>query len=114
MKFHTSVFMLVVIFMCGCATHQPIKIETMAIGDWNIIANSNPGKLEIRETNGKLTGRVWFEKTNRWENLTKVRINGDTLKFDRGHQKFTAVYHSEKLTGTFFTLGRNYDWVGTR
>jgi len=119
MRLHIYGLMLIVTFLYGCATQQPsetkvITSEFNVVGDWNLIANNNPGKLEIRESNGILAGRVWFDKHKRWEILTRLGLNGNTLQFDRGHQKFTAEYNGGKLIGTFVTLGRSYNWSANR
>lgn len=119
MKVHIYGLMLMVIFLYGCATQQSSDTKVITsgfnvVGEWELIANSHPGKLDIRESNGVLTGRVWFEKHKRWETLTRLGLNGNTLQFDRGHQKYTAEYNGGKLIGTFVTLGRSYSWSATR
>jgi len=83
-------------------------------GAWKINANGYTGKLEFADLNGMLMGKVWFDAHKRWEKLSNFNLDGNTIQFSRGHQRYTAEYSNSKLIGRFTTLGRSYDWAAIR
>jgi len=83
-------------------------------GAWKINANNYIGKLEIKDINGTMSGRIWFDKYKRWEQLSAVTIENNTISFHRSRQRYSAEYSDGKLIGSFYSSGRNYKWTAVR
>lgn len=95
--------------------------NTSVFGTWNIITNGHVGKLHIIKSNEFVAGRMWFEKTRRWETLSNIEIFDDSIYFERPESKinslqtYTASYSNKSLKGTFKNYsGRFFDWTGEK
>ncbi len=84
-------------------------------GGWNINANGYKGKLELSESGGRLSGRVWFDAHSVWEELRDIRFDGRTLRFLRPgpNQHYTGTLAGNEVRGTF-DGGGSWNWVITR
>lgn len=86
-------------------------------GTWNINANGYTGKLELNETSGRLSGRVWFDAHRVWEDLRDITFDGHTLRFLRPgpSQRYSGTLAGHEIRGTFDQSGGgSWNWVITR
>jgi hypothetical protein len=87
-------------------------------GTWAVNANGYQGKLELTESGGRLTGRIWFDAHQRWEDLTRISYDpaGKTLRFTRPgpSQDYTARLDGNRLSGGFTYQSGNYGFEGNR
>lgn len=88
--------------------------ENGLMGAWKINANGHIGKFEIKEVYGTLTGRIWFDKYKRWEKISSINIDKNTIEFHRSRQRYSGEYEGGKLVGMFYSSGRNYNWTAVR
>lgn len=86
------------------------------IGQWKINANNSTGKLELWRIGNNWNGRVWFDASQRWENLSNIVFDPNTLvlQYTRGTQQYTGKLGFDELVGTFTDAGQNYPWRAQR
>ena len=84
-------------------------------GTWAINANGYTGKLELSDSAGRLSGRVWFDAHGVWEDLRGFSFDGRTLRFLRPgpNQRYTGTYSGSEVRGSF-DGGGNWNWSMTR
>ncbi len=85
-------------------------------GAWSINANGYKGKIEFTETNGHLSGRVWYDAHQRWEALENISFDGRTVRFLRpgSNQLYTGTVAGNEIKGGFSSGGTGYQWSSTR
>lgn len=82
-------------------------------GTWAIDANGFKGKLEVTETGGRLSGRVWFDAHKIWEDLRDFSFDGRTLRFLRPGpgQRYTGTLAGDAVRGSFDQGGAgSWNW----
>lgn len=84
------------------------------IGQWSINANNYAGKLELWQSGGVWTGRIWFDVHQKWENLTAITLSQNTLAFTRGVQVYRGDLAYDELMGTFTDNGQSFPWRAQR
>ena len=84
-------------------------------GTWAINANGYTGKLELSESGGRLSGRVWFDAHRVWEELRDFSFDGRTLRFLRPgpSQRYTGSFSGNEVRGSF-DGGGTWNWFMTR
>jgi hypothetical protein len=84
-------------------------------GAWAINAKGYTGKVELSESGGRLSGRVWFDATRVWEDLRDFSFDGRTLRFLRPgpNQRYTGTYSGNEVRGSF-DGGGTWNWSMTR
>jgi hypothetical protein len=104
----------------GASTSTPAATSTTAnagglAGTWAINANSYTGKVELSESGGRLSGRVWFDAHRVWEDLHDFSFDGRTLRFLRPgpNQRYTGTYSGNEVRGSF-DGGGLWNWSMTR
>jgi hypothetical protein len=106
--------------LAGTATSTPAATSSTAnsgglAGTWAINANGYTGKLELSESGGRLSGRVWFDAHRVWEDLRDFSFDGRTLRFLRPgpNQRYTGTYSGNEVRGSF-EGGGTWNWSMTR
>lgn len=84
-------------------------------GEWAINANDYKGRLEFASGSSGLTGRVWFDAHQAWEDLTNITFEPDTgmVLFTRpaAGQNYMGYLTGKEIAGIFEQggIGR-YKW----
>ncbi len=115
---NAALFMMAVVISVTCA--REAAAQTSA---WDINGNGYAGKLEITVRGGAVSGRIFYDVANRWENLTNVRYSGNSISFTRPwagnptFQQYTGTVQGSAISGTFTdnnTPGQRFNWRATR
>lgn len=94
-----------------------------AVTTWDFTANGYPGRLEITLQGGRASGRLLYDVTGRWENLTDVVYDpaSGSLTFTRPwagnpqFQQYAGKVSGGSVVGTFTdsnSPGQRFPWKG--
>jgi hypothetical protein len=93
---------------------SPSKIE----GLWVINAGNATGRLELYSARNILTGRIWFDVYQRWEELKGLSFDrrAGHLEFTRphGNEHYSGTLSGNQLSGTYSVAGPTYSWGARR
>lgn len=84
-------------------------------GQWTINANDYKGKIEFGSNGSEMTGRVWFDAHQKWEELTDISFEAGAgvVKFTRpaAGQNYMGYLSGKQITGIFDQNGSGrYKW----
>lgn len=84
-------------------------------GQWAINANDYKGKIEFGSSGAVLTGRVWFDAHQKWEELTSISFDAGAgvVKFTRpaASQNYMGYLSGKQISGIFDQGGSGrYKW----
>ncbi|MDR3675479.1 MAG: hypothetical protein P4N24_08315 [Acidobacteriota bacterium] len=85
-------------------------------GQWKINGNNYTGKMEFSGGDGQYSGRVFYDVTNRWENLTNIRFEPRSRRIEFDRPEYNQHYvgrlvRDDRMEGTF---AGNYTWFAER
>ncbi len=88
-------------------------------GTWFFKAFIHPGRLELYWTRDGWHGRILFDSSGQWEELTNIFFDSRTgeVQFRRGNgnQQYSGTLSGDRMEGTFFTPGLGtYPWNAWR
>jgi len=91
-------------------------------GPWLITAYNNRGRLEFYWTGNIWTGRILFDNSGRWEELTDIFIDPDPttgrVQFicPVYRQQYNGTLSGNRIVGTFITAGidGSFSWEAWR
>lgn len=88
-------------------------------GPWLFNAFNHTGRLEFYWTRNVWRGRILFDSSGQWEELTEIFIDPRTgqVQFHRiiSNQQYSGTLSDNRIAGTFFTPGLgNFPWEAWR
>jgi hypothetical protein len=87
---------------------RPAHLSRME-GSWFCNTNNYSGRLEFYWTGNGWTGRIWFEVSARWEELTNIFFDPHTgqVQFIRpsANQQYSGTLSGNRIVGTFGSVG---------
>jgi hypothetical protein len=100
------------LFTAGLSAQAADQIS----GEWKINASNYLGRIEFSGGGRQYSGRIFFDATNHWENLTNIRFDprSRSIEFDRpeANQHYVGRLERDKrMEGTF---AGNSPWFAER
>ena len=96
---------------------RPVELRGVE-GSWAINVDNRWGKLEFHQRGNTLTGRVWFDSYQQWEELQDIHFDPRTGHLEFFRPNFNSLYSGtvshQQIQGSFVYGGRTYSWEARR